>query len=82
MAIRIPTDKMLAEETIKIHGLKVDQKWFVKLPGKSHLTEVVIKEMRSFVIMFDTGEYRNFGLDMPTLEWFELSAVKYIEQST
>lgn len=76
-----PTDAELAEQLTKELGLKVGQKWFVKLGSK--VLEVQIKQINGQVIQFNNFELSRFGLEtLADGNWYCINDIKFIQQDT
>ncbi len=67
----------MAKQTQEI---EVGQKWFAKLPGSNKLRLVMIREIRNLVVLLDTGDLKQFGIQLESNEWFELDAVRFVQQ--
>ncbi len=61
----------MAKQTQEI---EVGQKWFAKL------RLVMIREIRNLVVLLDTGDLKQFGIQLESNEWFELDAVRFVQQ--
>ncbi len=81
MGIRDATQKQICENIKDNLGLKVGQKWFVKIKGPELiLTEIV--ELNGQVVRFNNFDLEKFGLICADGNWYCIDDIKFIQQDT
>lgn len=62
-----------------------DQKWYVRMPGRSEVQEAVIRELTANTVLLEitgsSAELSKFGFDVPPdVKRFVTAEVRWIEQ--